>query len=187
MEVLSPAGWYLRGHDIEGGCWDNKGFWRNEIRSGVYLWVPPPAAAETALEQLRQALIKRQNSTHVFVCPRLLTGEWMRQLYKCADFLVLLPAGAQSAWPLDMYEPLTIAVVFPMLRVKPWKRAGTPKMFGVARKLYGLWKTPELDSSNFLRKFFEEQRTLSGEMSEHMVRKVLYYSSGSDVLCKNVT
>jgi hypothetical protein len=186
MEVLSPTGWYLRGHDLEGGSWDKQGFWRNNTRSGVFLWAPAPAAAEIALEQLRQALIKRQKSTHVFVCPRLLTGEWMRQLYKCADFLVSLPPGVvETAWPLDMYEPLTIAIVFPMLRIKPWKRAGTPKMFGMARKLYGMWKTPELDSRHILCKFFEEQRALSGEMSECMVRKVLYYATGSDILCED--
>jgi len=32
---------------------------------------PPPAAADVALEQLRQARHKRQDSFHIFVCPKL--------------------------------------------------------------------------------------------------------------------
>ena len=32
MEVLSPMDWYYRGHDLDGGHYDQKGFWRNKTR-----------------------------------------------------------------------------------------------------------------------------------------------------------
>jgi hypothetical protein len=165
---------------------DSNSFWRHGIRSGVFLWQPAPEAAKITIEQLRRAVIKRQDSTHVFVCPRLLGTEWIRQMYKCADFIVNMRGGVEdSGWPLQMYELLTITIVFPLLRVQPWRQAETPKMFGIARKLYSVWKEPGMDTSNLLSKFLEEQWSLSGVLSESMVRKSLFYESRGDVLHKD--
>jgi hypothetical protein len=115
-EILSPADWFSWGHDHDGGITDCKGFWRPQIRSGMYVWMPPPAAAEIALEEMRKAIIKRQQSLHIFICPRLLSPEWRKQLNKAADIVLTLKAGIdQAAWPSEMFEPLTIAFVFPFL------------------------------------------------------------------------
>jgi hypothetical protein len=57
------------------------------IRAGSYLWQPAPAAAKFAIEELRRASLKRQDSLHVFVCPRLFTTQWRKQLYKVADLV----------------------------------------------------------------------------------------------------
>lgn len=174
VECLSPSEWFTRGHDHFGGSRDKAGFWRIKTKPEIFLWAPPPAAAEAAIDQLRRALIKRQRSTHIIVIPRLLTTEWLKQLYKSADLLVSLPAGVDNkAWPSHMYEPLTLAFIFPFLSIKPWKRRGSPKMCVMARELQALWKNAEVDSRNLLRKFFQTQRQL-GSMPECMVRKVLY-------------
>jgi hypothetical protein len=77
-EVLSPEGWFERGHDLLGGKYDAKGFWRHATKKGTFIWNPPPAAASVAIEELRKARIKRQDSMHVFVCPRLMKPEWFR-------------------------------------------------------------------------------------------------------------
>eukprot|EP00978_Attheya_sp_CCMP212_P042109 scaffold251331_cov29-Attheya_sp.AAC.1 len=64
VEFLDPTGWFVRGHDIIGGATNDIGFYIPQTKSGNYVWTPPPAAEEVALEQLRQARIKRQTSLH---------------------------------------------------------------------------------------------------------------------------
>ena len=53
--TLQPEDWFLRGHDIVGGSRNADGFWLPTIKAGTFLWSPPPAAADVALEQLRKA------------------------------------------------------------------------------------------------------------------------------------
>ena len=60
-ETLTYEGWFHRGHDLEGGYRDENRYWYNRERHSTFLWAPPPAAADVALEQLRVAQIKRQN------------------------------------------------------------------------------------------------------------------------------
>ena len=111
-ECLSPEYWFVRGHDLEGGSYNQQRFWIHGIRTGKYIWAPAPASADVALEQLRIARIKRQNSTHVFVCPRLLTTEWRKQFQKAVDFYVEIPA-CSDYWPVSMFEPLILGNCFP--------------------------------------------------------------------------
>ena len=72
VEFLSPMDWYGRGHDVIG--WKpptpDDILHRPILKKGTFVWAPPPAAADVAIEELRQARIKRQDSTHVFICPR---------------------------------------------------------------------------------------------------------------------
>eukprot|EP00978_Attheya_sp_CCMP212_P004701 scaffold10314_cov60-Attheya_sp.AAC.1 len=88
------------------------------IVHGTFIWCPPPAAADIALEQLRQARIKCQDSCHIFICPRLLTCEWIKQLWKAADLVFEVPTGYEG-WPTDMLEPLTIGILFPFVPHRP--------------------------------------------------------------------
>jgi hypothetical protein len=172
-EVLTPNGWFERGHDILGGKVDSKGFWRNHIKPGVFIWSPPPAAAQVALEELRKARIKRQDSLHVFVVPRLMKPEWFRLLYKASDIVFDVPLGT-SFWPSEMYEPLIIGIAFPYIRHPPWQLRGTPKMFYLARRMREVWATSKVDPGHLLREFlleFEKLRT----MSPDVVRRLLYF------------
>jgi hypothetical protein len=73
VEFLDSVGWFTRGHDQLGGSYDHLGFWHHTIVSGRFVWTPPPVAAEVALKELWKASLKRQHSTHFFVCPRFLT------------------------------------------------------------------------------------------------------------------
>jgi hypothetical protein len=84
-EFLEPRDWFGRGHD--GGCYDVNGYWRVKTLPGTFVWAPPPAAASGALEELRKARIKRQDSMHIFVVPRLFTTEWLKQIIKAADIV----------------------------------------------------------------------------------------------------
>jgi len=76
VEVLSPEGWFTRGRDHYGAGRRNiDGYWMPEYKAGIFIWEPPPGVARFAIEQLRQARMKRQHSTHLLLIPRLMTPE----------------------------------------------------------------------------------------------------------------
>jgi hypothetical protein len=174
LEFLSADGWFERGHNhFEKGKVHKDGHWRATLRCGKFVWAPPPSAALVALEELRKARIKRQNSTHVFVCPRLMTPEWLRQLNKACDVVITVPLG-HPAWPTNMYEPLFVGIVFPFIRHQPWQLRGTPKMYAVERKLRRMWKAESfLDGSALLRKFCKQCWGMDS-MSPGVVSRMLY-------------
>jgi hypothetical protein len=172
--VLDPMGWFEKGHDIVGWNKGIDGFERPTISSGnTYIWFPPPFAAEFALAEMRKARIKRQTATHIFVCPRLCTSLWMKQLYKAADIVFEVPVGTPE-WPKEMHEPLLIGVLFPFIRAKPWQLRSTPKMFAMARKLRGVFRDSEMDGRDLLRKFRIQCQGLR-TVPEDVVRQVLFF------------
>jgi hypothetical protein len=175
-EFLSPDDWFERAHDHRGGTKDSKGFWRPRIVKGTFIWTLPPGAAEAALEELRKARLKRQRSMHVILCPRLLTPEWLKQLYKASDLVLSIPAGTDDYWPLAMCEPLTIGLVFPFINRFPWQLRGTPKMFAMARKMRSVFEAKDVAAGNLLRKFLLECQRLR-TVSQDVVRGVLYFES----------
>jgi hypothetical protein len=179
VKFLTPEGWFPRGHDQLGGSRDKLGFWHHQITPGHFVWAPPPAAADVALEELRKARLKRQDSTHFFVCPRLLTPEWLKQLWKAADIIFQVPPGTPG-WPLGMLEPLTIGIVFPYLPHRPWQFKGTPKMFYLARQVRKMFEDQDVDSGCFLCKFLLECRRLYA-MPADVVRRMLFFRSGSEL------
>jgi hypothetical protein len=183
LEFISADGWFERGHNhFERGKVHSDGHWRPILRSGKFVWAPAPAAAWIALEELRKARIKRQNSTHVFVCPRLMTPEWLRQLNKVSDIVITVPVG-HPAWPTHMFEPLFIGIVFPFIRHQPWQLRGTPKMYSVERKLRRLWKGEAyLDGSSYLRKFCKQCWGLDA-VTPSLVSRMLYFKPVGVVPC----
>jgi hypothetical protein len=189
-EFLTHEGWFERGHDIIDYTFrpfrkadkDYEGFWIPKIKSGTFVWAPPPEAAEAALEEVRKARIKRQDSLHIFVCPRLMTTRWFRQLNKAADLIFEIPAGCPY-WPTQMYEPLTIGLVFPFIRSAPWQLRRTPKMFAMERKMRRVLEEDPLAAGNILREFLLECRRLS-TMQEDMVRGMLFFEPLSEIPCE---
>ncbi len=173
VEFLSPKDWFTRGHDHDGGEIHADGFWRPKVVPGSFVWSPPPAAADVALEELRKARIKRQQSSHIFICPRIFTPQWLKQLYKVSDLVFVLPVGT-IMWPDEMFEPCLIGLTFPFIRCKPWQIQGTPKMYAVARQLRHLWGSPDVDPGTFLRKFFQQYRELD-RLPASVVSKMLYF------------
>ena len=169
---LDSSGWFERGHDIIGGCKNDDGIWTPKYKSGTYVWTPPPAAALVAVEQLRRARHKREDSTHIFLVPRLMTPEWQRQLHRVSDLFVELPYD-DSLWNKSIqHEPLIFAVIFPFLNYRPWQLKRTGAFLGMGRILRSMWKSDEVPSWFVLRKLFEQQRKLS-DLQEGVVRKML--------------
>ena len=140
---------------------------------------PPPGAADAALEELRKARINRQDSTHFFICPRLLTTDWLKQLYKVADLVFHVLPGTPG-WPTNMFEPLTVGIVFPFLRRRPWQFKGTPKMFYLAREVRKVFKNKEVDGGDFLRKLLLDCRRLFA-LQPDVVRRLLYFRSVGNI------
>ena len=177
-EFLKPCDWFTRAHDQKGGQYvkDKFGrdtFWYHHFEKGTFIWTPPPAAAGTALEELPRARIKRTDSVHVFVCPRLLTMEWLRQLYKASDIVFHVPVGT-SFWNDQMFEPLIVGICFPFTSHRPWQLRGTPKMFELGRQLRRLFPTEEVAAGDLLRKFLLQTRRFSS-MSADVVWRMLYF------------
>ena len=170
-EILKPEGWFERGHDLDGGEKNCDGMWIPKYKDGVYIWAPPPAAAEAALEQLRKARHKRQNSTHVFVCPRLMTPYWAKHLNRSADLITIVPPG-QDWWPNNMYEPLIIGCYFPFLKYRPWQFKGQEALLGVEKHLRKVWKDDASAGGFVLRELWRSQRKM-GSMSQKLVREML--------------
>ena len=96
------------------------------ITPGIYIWVPPPAAAEVVVELMSREIHKRPTSIHIFLCPRLMTAYWQRMLRKATDIFTSIPVGS-SIWGISQHEPLILAISFPLSRTKPWKYGGTPR------------------------------------------------------------
>lgn len=62
---LQPEQWFDRAHNIVGNSlvlqYEGDKRYKPNIKSGVYIWIPPPAAADVALEESRKARIKKQD------------------------------------------------------------------------------------------------------------------------------
>jgi hypothetical protein len=174
--------WYTRGHSHDGGHYDTHGFWRVNICAGKFVWSPPPAAADVALEELCKALLKRRDSTHVLLCPRLLTPQWRRQLNKACDLVVFMNSGSEI-WPSNMYEPLTIGFAFPFSSVRPWQLRGTPKMLHLGRTVPKLLEDSNMVTRDILWKLCQQMWKLR-TMSEDVVRRVLYFTSNDPLSCE---
>jgi hypothetical protein len=87
--------------------------------NGRYIWAPLPSIADVAVEQLCEARHIHPGSSHVFLCPTLMTVRWRIQLRKVSDLLFNIPAGS-PIWPSTMFEPLTLALTSPLLCDRPW-------------------------------------------------------------------
>ena len=92
------------------------------------LWMLPPTAMEVAIKLLWEDRLAHPQWPHVFCVPRLMTHLWRRDLGKNADIFFLVPAGVPF-WGSDQFEPLTVAIVFPLAHVRdiygPWAIKGT--------------------------------------------------------------
>ena len=178
LEYLEPLDWFERGHDLDGGDWEltmpapnKERQWMPRYKRGRYVWSPPPGAAPAALEQLRKARHKRQKSTHLFICPRLLYPLWQRSLFRSADLILEIPAG-HPAWPANMHEPLILAIYFPFISHRPWQLKRSPCLLDVEGYLQRMFKTGEGTEGPVLRQLWSFSRRLAS-MSSELAWKVL--------------
>ena len=141
------------------------------LKPGIFVWSPPPCAAIDAVVQLRKARHKRQESMHVFIVPRLMMPLWRKQLYKAADLVLHLPAS-HSAWPSQMFEPLTIAILYPFLKFRPWQIRGSPQVLDLGRELSRVWREDPGREGPLLWKLRSLQESIA-TMSPQLAWKLL--------------
>ena len=177
--VLEPEDWFELGHDIRSWKPGPGGLKHPVVKPGTWIWAPPPAAADAALEEMRKARHKRQNSLHIFICPRLLTPMWRKLLHKASDVVMELPVGPES-WPASMHEPLLMGVCLPFIRHRPWQLRNTPKLCGMGRQVLRLWKNHEGEPAPVLRKLCALPGRLDS-LPRNVVWRMLQGGRGSEI------
>ena len=118
-----------------------------------WIWAPPPALARTVLEQLCEMKHMFPQSKHVFICPSLMTGGWRKTLQKLADVTLNFAAG-NIVWGRAQFEPLTIALVCPLLDRSPWKVGRTEYAEKWEAKVSGLLWNDQRLLRGHMRKFW---------------------------------
>ena len=170
---LCKEEWYVEGHGIVGGKWDEHGIWipSHAPNGRTYWWDPPPVIADIVLEEALKAKHKRTDAYHIFSIPRLFTPSWTRLFHKFADFVVKLPPGS-THWPACMHEPLFIGISLPFIRYNPWSLRGTPLLMDMEGQLRQVLGAGEGDGRHLLCKLLRIPRRISS-LSEDMARGVL--------------
>jgi hypothetical protein len=171
LKLLSPEDWFDVGHDITGGTQNCDGLWVPTYNGGNFVWAPPPCVASQCLEELRKARHKRQVSTHVFLCPRIMNHYWQRHLYRSADVIFQIFPG-HPLWSKNQYEPLMVGIYFPYLKSEPWHLKDSPKVLGMAGRLQQVLKTDPSSAGPLLRQLWKFTRKLPS-MPEQLVLRVL--------------
>jgi hypothetical protein len=120
----------------------------------AWIWAPPPVLAKIEVEQMCEAKHIFPNSKHVFVCPSLMTGSWRKQLGKLADTMITITARKEGVWTKEMYEPLTVAFVRPLLSERPWKAGRLNRVSNWERKMRKVQWTDTGAIWNHMRQFW---------------------------------
>jgi hypothetical protein len=178
LEPLTPEGWFDEGHGITGGDLDNHGVWipNHCPANKLFLWAPPPAAADAALEELLVSRHKRTDLFHVVLVPRLMTPRWRRLFNKVCDFTAVVPPGV-SFWPSNMFEPLWVGIVLPFIPHRPWCLKRAPKLVELGTTLRGMFPDREADARTLLRELLHLPRNLAS-MSDGLARELLQVPGG---------
>jgi hypothetical protein len=159
LVVLSPEDWF-ESHPSEG----------------CYLWAPPPAAADAAIEQMAESIHKRYDSTHIMIIPRLMTARWRKMLGKATDVLITIPVGT-PIWPAQEHEPLILAISFPLITHSPWRFKGIKLMDDVGVELSCMWKQNFDGTGSVLCKFVWRATSLDAG-PQSVVWKLLHSDEG---------
>jgi hypothetical protein len=161
-EMLTPKDWFHRAH-----------------QDGNFLWIPAPALAEVAMEQLCESRHTRPWNSHIVVIPLLMTGWWRKRLAKIADVIITMPLGT-DVWPREMFEMLTIALIPPLLNRYPWTIRGSRMVAQLEADLPRVWSPRGEKEGHRLRKFWTQARALEG-MPDGMARHMLQAAPGRQV------
>jgi len=168
LQPLTPEGWFEEGHRISGGVLDRHNVWMPTHckKDLMFLWAPPPAVADAALEELLKARHKRMDLFHVVVIPRLMTPWWRQLFNKACDFSFIV-SPSLLFWPADMFEPLWVGVILPFSHCRPWSLKRAPLLVEMGRDLRVLLEMSEADAGNLLQKLLLLPKRLA-TLSEHV-------------------
>jgi hypothetical protein len=137
-QVLSPTDWF------------DKVF---EDEEGRFIWAPPPALANVVLEQLCEVFHVHPKTSHVFICPALMTGGWRKTLGKVSDVMITVPTNSDW-WRSEQHEPLVLSLTCPLLACSPWKVKRHDWLAEWTNQLSTLWSECAAARRSHLRKFW---------------------------------
>ena len=141
---LTPEQWFYEGHGLGPGSCNELGYWYpSESAASWYIWSPPPAIADVAVEELDVSRHKRSYLNHVFLVPRLMTYAWRKRLSKVCDIVLEIPPGTRSFWPADEHEPLLLGLTLHFLPRSPWQAKFLPRILELGRELREVWHCQE--------------------------------------------
>ena len=103
----------MEGHEIVGYRVNADGFRVLLLRSGSFVWSPPEAAENVAVEELRRARHKTQSFLHIYICLKRLkyiggSESFTRQQ---ADLVVAIKAGNLTGIKPNMNHPSLVFVL----------------------------------------------------------------------------
>jgi hypothetical protein len=181
LKTLTPFEWYFTGHGVVNGSGNSDGVWLPgtlpRSQTTVFIWAPAPAAADAAIEQLAYSRHKRPWLWHVFLCPRLMTNLWRKRLLKIADVTFSLPVGVrEKVWSANMFEPLTVGLLFPFLPHPPWLCRYTPTFLELEGQLRAVWQNPQGAEWPLLRQLWNGPGGLLRDMPKGVVWGLLHSS-----------
>ena len=173
LKVLTENEWFWEGQGLGSSMWLNCDGMSFPTRgtSMSLIWIPPPCIAEVALESLRKSLHRRPDMLHVFVCPRVMTCTWMKQMLKSCTMSFFVDVGT-SFWPSSMHEPLVIGIYLPNLVCPPFTLRRSRSVLVMEGKLRALSKSKAGTQGTILRQFLLFTRSLPA-LSESMVWSLL--------------
>ena len=184
LKALTPEGWFDEGHGVTGWAKDAHGVWmpKHGPRWQLFLWAPPPAVADAALEELLKARHKRTDTFHVVVIPRLMLPRWRRLFLKVCDFTFEL-SPKFSFWPPAMYEPLWVGVVLPFTHHRPWCLKRAPVLVEIGVRLREVLASGQGDGRDLLRKLLSLPERLAA-VSDGVARGMLHVPGGRHLPCQ---
>jgi hypothetical protein len=151
IQPLTPADWHEKGHGLCGGSVNLDGIWiPKESSTCWFLWVPPPAAAASALFELGISRHKCTALGHIVVCPHLFTQHWRKKLFNLSDLVFEVGSGVRHFWPTMMHEPLLVGLILPFSSAPPWQHRGSQQLLALARQLRQVWQDPDADERPLL-------------------------------------
>jgi hypothetical protein len=165
---LTPEGWYA-----------------GSSRIGMYVWCPPPAAADAALEQLCKCYLKQPGGVaSLFIVLRLLTSRWRKRVFRVGTFSFTIPS-ATTVWKKGQHKPLICIVCLPLSCNRPWYLRGTKLIGDMERSLRGMQSFTSSRTGSLLRKFLEQARALES-MPSGMVRHLLRADEVGQLSCEDL-
>ena len=155
VTVLKSEDWFTLGHGVSGGEYNADKIWIPTYDTSCKIWAPAPAASFEAITELIRARHMEPYVSHIFVCPRLFTNQWRKNLLKLADTVFYVGAGAREFWDINMFEPLIIGIALPFRNHPPWQLRQSEQILALERELRTVWKDSPGNERYILRKFWK--------------------------------
>lgn len=182
VNCLAIQDWFVKGHGTSKGMKNQDGVWMpGEISEGWFIWHPPPAIADIAVEELEISRHKRKHLNHIFIVPRLMTFAWRKKLQKVSDIVFAIPPGSRHFWPAHEHEPLIVGLTLRFSTSSPWQVKRGVKILELERSLREVWQFADGHERPFLREFCLSPQRMEG-LPGCVVRNMLHAPRECQVL-----